>query len=493
MNKRNIIMLAIVLLAGAAGYGLALWRVADGMAMPGPSTAQRDAAGQENEILYWVAPMDANYRRDGPGKSPMGMDLVPVYKSDAAAQPHAATVQIDSQIARNLGLRTSTVRRANFARKIQTVGYTAWDETGIRILHPRAEGWLEEFNIASVGDNVRKGDVVYELYAPKLVSAQQEYLGARRSGNPGLIRAARSRLLALGVSESQVTELERRGRADERLAWRAEHDAVVIAVAARSGSFVTPMTAIATLADPAAIWVDVEVVQSQAGWIEPRQAATASVSAWPGEVWQGTVAHVYPELDAATRTQRLRLRFANPGLRLKPNMFARVSINATPRDNVLLVPREAVILAEAGARVVQALGDGRFAVRAVRTGLSDAAQIEIVDGLEAGTEVVTSGQFLIDAEANGAQALERLNALRRVAAQGRIAGFPRRGALRINHDPVAELEWPAMNMVFEVAPGTNLMPFNKRDRIAFSLQETLNGDWIVSDLQSLEVAAESAP
>ena len=203
-------------------------------------------------------------------------------------------------------------------------------------------------------------------------------------------------------------------------------------------------------------------------------------------MWRGEVAYVYPELNAATRTLRVRLQFDNPDTKLKPNMFAQVRIAAAPRNDLLQVPPEAVIRAAGGERVVTASGNGRFRVVPVRIGSSNREAVEILDGLEEGDLVVTSGQFLIDSEANGAQALERLNALREASGTASIAGFPRRGQLRLVHDPIPELGWPRMNRVFDVGPGVDLMPFSKQDRVRFTLRETLDGGWEVVAIEPLQ-------
>lgn len=481
MNRTKILLAIIVLLGVGAslGFGVAHWRMGGEMSM---NNGAASGANGEPDVLYWVAPMDENFRRSKPGKSPMGMDLVPVYAGEQSSLD-ASSIRITPQVVQNLGVRIAAVERASFARTINTVGYTGWDESTVTMLHPRTEGWLEKFGIDSVGDRVSTGDVLYEVYAPKLVSAQREYLTARATGNRGLIRASRSRLVALGLNETQIRALERRGSVEERLAWRAEGNAVVTGIMARQGSYVTPQTAIATLADPTHIWVEVEVLQSQAGQVREGQTATARFDGWPNQRWQGEVAYIYPELNPVTRTLRLRLGFENPDLRLKPNMFARVTLQSPLDAPVLQVPREAVIPAAGGERVVQALGDGRFAVLPVITGRRSASAIEILEGLQAGDHVVTSGQFLLDSEANGEQALARLNALRTITATAEIIGFPQRGKIRLMHAPIPALDWPPMNMLFDVAKGVTLLPFNKQDRIRFTMRERLDGSWLITHIK----------
>lgn len=359
----------------------------------------------ENEPLYWVAPMDPNFRRDEPGTSPMGMELIPVYQESSEDD---YSIRVASAIQQNLGLRTAEVIREDFSREISTVGYTRWDESSIQMLYARAEGWLEVFNLASVGDKVEVGQVVYELFAPTLVSAQREYLTAIQSENSTLVMAARDRLLALGFTRAQIEELDSSTEISQRLVYRADRNAIVTGINVREGNHVQLQSNIATMASLETIWLDAEVFESDAGAIEQGLPVEVTFSAFPGEVWESEIAYVYPELDPDTRTLLFRLVINNPEQQLKPNMFANVVIEGSPHISVLTVPREAVIRLGAGSRVILALPEGRFQVQPVKTGISSAGRIEILDGLEEGNIVVSSGQFLIDAEANGEQAMTRL-------------------------------------------------------------------------------------
>jgi Cu(I)/Ag(I) efflux system membrane fusion protein len=397
------IVVAVTLISGALGFWLGSIRDGGG----GETGTASGGAGGEREILYWVAPMDPNYRRDQPGKSPMGMDLVPVY-ADGHGSGDDAGIVVSSAIRQSLGVRTARAERGEFARRTDTVGYTAWDGSTVTMYHPRAEGWLESFSIASVGDRVQAGQVLYTLFSPKLVSAQQEYLTARASGNASLTRAARDRLRALGLTAAQVEEIERRGRVQENLPRRASRDGVVVAMEGREGNYVMPGTHVLTIADLSPIWAEVEVFEQDIGWMEEGLPAEARFEAWPGETWHGRIAYIYPALDPATRTLRLRLVFDNADGRLRPNMLAKVRIEGQPRRDVLHIPREAVIRSGAGERVVLDAGEGRFRVQPVVTGLRSGIHVEVLEGLSEGDRVVTSGQFLLDAEAGGEQALARL-------------------------------------------------------------------------------------
>ena len=393
------IVIVVTAISGVLGFWLG---GTDGGQAPG---AAADAGG-EREILYWVAPMDPNYRRDEPGKSPMGMDLVPVYADGAGGE--GAGIAVSSAVRQTLGVRTAKAERGEFARRLDTVGYTVWDESTVTMYHPRAEGWLESFAVASVGDQVEAGEVLYTLFSPKLLSAQQELLTARASGNASLTRAARDRLRALGLTAEQIAGIERGGSVQQNLPRRAAQDGVVIAMEGRDGNYVTPATHVLTIANLSTIWAEVEVFEQDIGWMAEGLPAHARFEAYPGETWEGRIAYIYPALDPETRTLRLRLVFDNADGRLRPNMLAKVRIQGEPRPDVLHIPREAVIRSGAGERVVLDAGDGRFRVQPVVTGLASGCDVEVLEGLAAGDRVVTSGQFLLDAEAGGEQALARL-------------------------------------------------------------------------------------
>lgn len=363
-------------------------------------------AQDENKILYWVAPMDANYRRDKPGKSPMGMDLVPVYASDKSAD---ATVTISPEVVQNLGVRTEPAERTRLWRSIDTVGYVDYDESKVSHIHLRTEGWIEKLAIQSEGERVKKGDFLFDVYSPKLVNAQEELLTALATKNSGLIQATKERLAALGISDQQIQRLQQDKKVKQRIAIYAPQDGVVSDLPVREGMFVTPSMKVMTLGDLSSVWLLAEVFERQAQWVEVSQNAEVTLSYIPGKRWQGEVEYIYPSLDAKTRTLKARLRFANPDERLKPNMYANVKIFAGAKNDIIVIPLEALIRTGRAERVIIALGDGRFAARNVNAGIESGNFVEIVEGIEAGENVVVSGQFLIDSEASMRASLNRMS------------------------------------------------------------------------------------
>ncbi len=360
----------------------------------------------QREILYWVAPMDPNFRRDEPGKSPMGMDLVPVYADEVDAQP--GVVSIDPTMVNNLGVRTSIAERGSLSRRIETVGYIGYDEDTLQHVHTRVDGWIEKLATKASGDPVEKGQLLFELYSPTLVNAQEEYLAALSSKNSVLRDASRDRLIALGVTRGEVRQLENERKARQRVRVFAENDGVVVELGVREGIYVTPSTDIMSVAQLDRVWVLAEVFERQAAWVRPGQQASVELDYLPGRVLTGVVDYVYPELDPVTRTLKVRLRFDNETRMLRPNMFARVVIEGDAIDNIVHVPREAVIRGGAGSRVVIALGDGRFRSQSVLVGIESGDRVAIRRGLDAGDEVVTSAQFLLDSESSIETALQRM-------------------------------------------------------------------------------------
>ena len=393
---KNISTILIVLIVGVS-----IGVVATNWSSSPESGSVPAMAKAEREVLYWKAPMDPNYRRDEPGKSPMGMDLVPVYASD----DDASIVRISPEVVNNLGVRTAAAKFGVLSRRIETVGYVGYDEDTLRHIHVRVDGWIESLAVTATGDAVSKGQTLFELYAPTLVNAEEEYLTALRSGNTRLQKASHERLLALGIPPSEITRLKQSRKVSQRLTVRAQRDGFVAELNVRQGVFVTPSSKVMSIDR---VWVLAEVLERQAAWIEAGQLAEVELEHLPGQRLQGTVDYVYPELDRKTRTLKVRMRFDNEAYVLRPNMFARITIYGTETPAVVHVPRAALIRGGAIDRVVLSLGKGRFRSQAVEIGIESGDRVEIRSGITAGDLIVTSGQFLIDSESNIEAELARM-------------------------------------------------------------------------------------
>jgi Cu(I)/Ag(I) efflux system membrane fusion protein len=372
--------------------------------LPAPVTP---AADDEREIIYWVAPMDPNYRRDKPGKSPMGMDLVPVYTS--AEGGDGSSVTIAPEVVQNLGVRTAVAERSRLWRGIDTVGYVDYDESLVSHIHLRTEGWIENLAVESEGARVTRGQRLFDLYAPELVNAQEEFTQALKIGNQGLARASRSRLAALGIPDSRIRQLEKDREPAQTIPVYAPQDGVVASLMVREGMFVKPADIIMSLADLSSVWLLAEVFERQADWVEVGQPAEVTLPFLPGRNWEGTVEYIYPSLDPKTRTLKARLRFPNPDEALKPNMYANVKIYGGPLEDIVVIPIEALIRSGREERVIIARGGGRFESRRVRAGIESGEWVQMLEGVAPGEEIVVSGQFLIDSEASLRASMRRMD------------------------------------------------------------------------------------
>lgn len=467
MNKYRFKRLTVVLLLAGLSNGL----------MPS------SYADEEKEILYWVAPMDPNYKRDKPGKSPMGMDLVPVYADDTAGN----VVSIKPEVVQNLGVRTARAERSRLWRGIDTVGYVDYDESKVSHIHLRTEGWIERLTVRSEGERVKQGDFVFDLYSPKLVNAQEELVTAMAAGSKSLIRASRERLASLGVSEKQIAQLQRDKKVQQRISIYAPQDGVVSSLSVREGMFIKPENRVLSLADLSSVWIIAEVFERQTEWVKNGQPAEVRLSYLPGQVWEGAVEYIYPSLDARTRTLKVRLRFDNPDESIKPNMYANVRIFGGPKENTIVIPVEGLIRTGRDERVIIALGEGQFEAREVVAGIESGDYVEILQGLQDGDEVVISGQFLIDSEASMRASLIRMSppqgedpatdisdatATSVVMGSGVIKAFKSsENKISLQHEPIDELGWPAMTMDFLLDSSVSVDGLSINDSVMFHLEQ----------------------
>ena len=446
----------------------------------------------EDEILYWVAPMDPNYRRDKPGKSPMGMDLVPVY-ADAEGTP-ADIISINPAVVQNLGVRTAKAERGKLWRRIDTVGYVAFDERKLSHVHLRTDGWIEKLYVKSDGETVKKGDVLFELYSRELVNAQEEYVQALRGKNDYLKRASRERLESLGMSKDQIREVGKRRRAFQRVRVLASQDGIVDGLNVREGMYVKPSTEVMTLADLSSIWLLVDVFERQSEWVAAGQPADVRLAYIPGREWEGKVEFVYPTIDPKTRTLQVRLRFDNHDEALKPDMYTNVRIYAGPKDNVLSIPREALIKTGEEERVILALGEGQFKALKVVSGMESGDRVEILRGLNEDDTVVTSGQFLLDSEASLRASFSRMDPAETtdsgsmpeeaVMGMGTVNEvFADDRKLNISHGAIEALGWPQMTMDFELNDGVGLEGIEAGAKVHFTLLKDDEGNYRIGSIQ----------
>lgn len=481
-----VFILILVLIVGGllGGLGAAYLGLSVSNEMTSAMSSSDEAGSGEPTPLYWVAPMDKNYRRDEPGLSPMGMELVPVYEEDLSGADGG--IKISPTVENNLGVKTALPKRGRLTIPIQTVGTVQFDESRIRHIHSRVEGWVERVSVASSGEEVKAGQVLFELYAPTLVSAQEEYLAAWRRGNERLIRASRSRLEALGLTPQHIKSIEKTQKVAKNLPFVAERDGIVIALNVRQGMYIEPRLELMSLGTLDSVWVIGAVLERQAGLIQRAQDVVLYTDSDPTRTWRAMVNYIYPQLDQSTRTLPVRVRVHNPDHALKPNMLVNLNISSGGQSVTLNVPRSAVIKTRHHHRVVKALGDGRYRSEVVETGLegdlndgpNEEPYIQVLSGLDETEAVVVSAQFLIDSESNIDADLGRMEEPTEDAEPEALliestgvvnSVMSAMGMVNLTHAPIPELDWPEMTMNFPTGEALTLDQFEQGDEVRFQL------------------------
>ncbi|MGK0373325.1 MAG: Cu(I)/Ag(I) efflux system membrane fusion protein, partial [Glaciecola sp.] len=361
-----------------------------------------DKGADSTQVLYWVAPMDANFQRDKPGKSPMGMQLVPVYASNQE-NDSAGTVTINPRVINNLGVRTAKAQMKAISEPIIALGFVEYNQDTMVHIHPRVEGWIESLFVKAEGEYVEKGEPLYALYSPELVNAQEEYLLALTRTNKSFVEAAKSRLSALQMPMQAITELTKTRKIQHRVVFYTPQTGFIDNLNIREGFFVTPSKTLMSIGALDEVWVNTEVMARQSSKVKLDMPVSISLEYLPLEVFNGKIDYIYPTLDASKRTLRARVRVDNPNYLLKPNMYARVNIDttaSTSQSDLLIVPAQAVIRTGTQNRVVLALGEGKFKSVEVKLGQIFSEYIEITQGLQEFDEVVVSAQFLLDSESS---------------------------------------------------------------------------------------------
>jgi Cu(I)/Ag(I) efflux system membrane fusion protein len=452
-----------------------------------------NAVSEEKKPQYWVAPMDANYKRDKPGKSPMGMDLVPVY-DDGGKGPDEGpgTIRISPDVVNNLGVRTSTASYKSLHTEINTVGYVTYDEDKLIDIHPRVEGWIEKLYVKAVGDPVKKNQPLYDIYSPALVNAQEELLLALDRKNNRLISAAENRLAALQLHISAIEKLKETKKVQQTITFYSPQKGVVENLKIREGFFVKPGSTLMSIVDLSEVWIEGEVFERQAGQVKTGAPITMTLDYLPGKIWQGQVDFIYPTLNQKTRTVKVRIRFKNENGDFKPNMFAQITIHQTSDEQALLIPKEALIRTGTQDRVVLALGEGSFKSVIVRVGRYNNESVEILEGLSDGEKIVSSAQFLLDSESSKSSDFKRMNHDESkiddsvpdsvwVSAQIQSV-MANHKMLTLIHAPIPEWGWPEMTMDFISTDSVDLSQLKEGLSLHVEVTKTSNGDYQVSNI-----------
>ena len=374
----------------------------------------------ERKILYWRAPLDPTYISKKPGKSPMGMDLVPVYNDEVSS----GEITISPSVEQNIGITTATVRSGPLSHTIKTYGSTTWDERTLSAINTKIDGWIEKLYVNETGQRVRKGQPLLSIYSPQLVATQREYLAALDTaralqkssdltvaqGGKDLLEAARRRLTLWDISGKQIDRLETTRNVRKNLTLYAPiggivtHRAVVVGDHVKAGMNLLKIAAL----DP--IWVIGSVYESDIPLVKKGMEAKVSFDNLPGEFFKGKVDYTYPYLEGASRTGKIRIIMPNKDGKILPEMYASVALAVQLSTETLQIPSNAVIRASSNDTIVFiSKGGGKFEGRKVVLGpIGDGNMVMVKAGLEDGEHVVTSAQFLLDSESNLKAAIQSM-------------------------------------------------------------------------------------
>ena len=364
----------------------------------------------ERKILYWRAPMNPEEVYDKPGKSNMGMDLVPVYSDEV----EGASVKISPALQQNMGVRTATVYTKPLIKKTRTTGSIQFDETRVSHSSLKINGWIEKLDANFVGQKVKKGQSLLEIYSPEVVNAQQEYLTAYKSskvlGVVGveLLKSAKTRLEFWDISENTINELIKRGKPFRTVKIKSPFSGAVTMKMVEEGHYVKRGSTIMEIADLSKVWLIMDIYEKDLPFIKTGQEVFVTLPYDPKAQFTGTIDYLFPVLDKKTRSVKARVVLHNPEERLKVNMLANAKISSVLGGNVLVVPSEAVIRTGERELVIMDNGDNTFTPREVKLGYYFDDVYEITGGLSEGDKIVTSAQFLIDSESKLKEAIQKL-------------------------------------------------------------------------------------
>lgn len=460
----------------------------------------------QKQPLYWVAPMDPDFRKDKPGKSPMGMDLIPYYGDDGSGPDEGpGTIRISPDVVNNLGVRTAVAQYKALHMEIDTVGYVTFNEDKLVHIHPRIQGWIEKLYVKAIGDPVKNGQPLYDIYSPELVNAQEEFLLALERKNKRLIVASQNRLIALQIPEPVISRLKKTRKVQQNITFFAPQKGIVENLKIREGFFVKPGSTIMSIGDLSEVWVEAEVFERQVSQVKTGTPVTMTLDYLPGTQWQGKVDYIYPILDAKTRTVKVRLRFLNEHGQFKPNMFAQITIHTTGDENALLIPKEALIRTGKQDRVVLALGQGSYKSVEVTVGRFDNNSVEILAGLSEGEAVVSSAQFLLDSESSKSSDFKRMHnkeevtesqsndaVASKVWVQAQVQSLmAEHKMLTLVHDAIPQWGWPEMTMDFIAAESVDFSLLSAGLKLKVELTKNSKGDYQVSDILLTGSGADS--
>lgn len=372
---------------------------------------------QKHADPTYVCPMHPQIVQKRKGSCPIcGMDLVK--QKPVSRSKNLPPVKLGADVVQKLGVRTAKVEKGELWKFIKTVGYVSYNERRTSVVSTRTYGWIENLGVRTIGRDVKKGQLLLELYSPDFLETQKEFIAAQKKDKSSTLRKygarqesvpSRDYLRYLQISESMANEIARTGKTRHRIPIYAPQHGTIIRHEVKKHQFVEPEYPMFVIADLTSVWVEVDVYEHQLDWIKLGLPTEIEVAALPGQRFKGQLTYIYPELDPKTRTLKVRLLVNNPDKKLKPNMFAQVRIYGGPKKDVLKIPREALIVTGQRETVIRDLGNGKFKPVNVVTGMRSQGEVEIIKGLKKGQRIVVSGQFLIDSEANLQASFRRMS------------------------------------------------------------------------------------
>ncbi len=505
MKQTLSMMLIAAALAVAVGGGY--WvgsRHAPTEGVVAPTTlAAGPAVTSQRKILYYRNPMGLPDTSPVPKKDSMGMDYIAVYAGDEPDD--TGVVKVSPARVQTLGVKTAAVEIAELDMPVRAVGRVEVNERATAEVAPKFEGWIEKLYINATGDPVRRGQALFSVYSPELVSAQKELAIAEelKLDTPGadpaarasarqLAKAARERLLNWDISVPD-------GKVTHRVTFTSPVSGIVLEKKAVEGMRFTPGTSIFRIADLSTVWVIADVYERDLARVKVGQKVEVVIDAFPERKFEAKVTYLYPILNASTRTTPVRLELSNRDGLLRPGMFAHVDLATGDTAPRLAVPNAAVI--DAGSRqvVLVALGEGKFKPQLVKLGLRGKDKVEILDGLKIGDQVVVAANFLIDAESNLKAALANFSdsagkssgtdgnatAAKRYQAVGKIDSIDvTAGTVSISHEAFADLNWPAMTMDFTLATPDVVKGIAPGTPISFQFEQRAPGEFVIVHVES---------
>ncbi len=503
MNTKVVIAVGVIAaLAGVAGYWFGSQQVGHGPAAEPGAAAPAGPAG--NKLLYYRNPMGLPDTSPTPKKDSMGMDYIPVYEGE---EESGSAIKVSSERVQQLGVRVARVERRAVDSVVRASGRIEVDERRLVNVTAKFEGYIESLHVNATGQAVSRGAPLFDAYSPELLAAQREYVVAMQglaqlknadaqalAGMQRLADSALARLRLWDVSDAEIARLAASGEARRTLGFRAPASGTVLERKAVQGMRFMPGEVLFQIADLSGVWLIADVAEQDIGRIALGTPARVRLEAYPGEVFDGLVAFVYPTLRAETRSAQVRIELPNPDGRLKPAMFAQVELPVGAAAGAqLVVPNSAVI--DSGARrvVIVDLGAGRFEPREVQIGSRGDEFTVVTEGVADGESVVVAANFLLDAESNLRAALAGLKGGSNAnpdkvpvshTAVGTLDDVDlEAGTLLITHEPVESLNWPTMTMEFIPSNDAIATAAQQGDPIDFEFVERKPGEWVVTKIE----------